>query len=164
MHVSGVPWKLAKLVQRWRAADGTAGSRTNHVITPAEQFWWWLVRRHKTGGYWGVLYKGEWVAMMGLQHITDFSAEISLIVNPDLRGRHIGQYCLDELLRIGHEELGLYRVWGEVYECNRYIGWWRKEIARRKADSMVLPRRKCFEGMWYDSLVFWFDFTGKGTE
>ena len=84
-------------------------------------------------------------------------AEISLLLDPERRGRGYGTEALSLLLKKGFRELNLENIYGECYTCNPAICFWKKMIARHQATTAVLPYRKFWDGRYWDSLYFNFE-------
>jgi RimJ/RimL family protein N-acetyltransferase len=108
--------------------------------------------------YFAVRNGDRFVAMVGLTDICweAGNAEISLITDPSLRGKGVGSGALALLLREGFATMGLRTIYGECYESNPAIGFWRLMAERHGAYTTMLPRRKRWDGRLWDSLYFSF--------
>lgn len=96
------------------------------------------------------------VAMVGLTNIIweNRSAEISLIVNPTAHGHGSGSECVRMVLIEAFERLDLALVYGESYECNPAVGFWRALLSMWGGYTTTLPSRKFWGGRRWDSLYF----------
>lgn len=83
--------------------------------------------------------------------------EISLILNPDMRGRGYGMIAVDLLLDKAFNQLNLQTVCGECYLCNPNEGFWQKVIEKYMCFSTLLPNRKFWDGKFWDSIYFSID-------
>ena len=99
------------------------------------------------------------IGMCGLENIEweNSCAEISIILNPEWPGRRYGSKVIAMLFEKGFNHLGLKTIYGECYEINPSIGFWKDIIEKYKADTARLPNRKLWNGNYYDSLYFSID-------
>lgn len=99
------------------------------------------------------------IGMAGLENIEweNGTAEISLILNSDYRGKGCGSRAVDILLDKGFNNMGLRTIYGECYYCNPAIYFWRKIINRYGGYETILPKRKLWNGEYYGSLYFSID-------
>lgn len=89
------------------------------------------------------------------------NAEISLIVNPALRGMKVGSRAVTLLLAEAFERMRLAIVFGEVYHCNGGARiFWEREVSQRDGAWVTVPDRKFWNGKLYASTLFWFDSSG----
>lgn len=100
--------------------------------------------------------------LVGMGGITNIEwenriAEISLIIGPQYTKKGIGKKAVSLLLDEGFNNLGLYNIYGEVYQCNKNIKFWYKEIEKYKAYKTTLPCKKYFNGIHYNSIYFNFN-------
>jgi RimJ/RimL family protein N-acetyltransferase len=100
----------------------------------------------------------RFVGMAGLTNIEweNGTAEISLIINPEHRGRGYGKKAVDLLLDEAFKNMRLWSVSGEVYACGN-VGFWEKIIKKYKAHRAVLIDRKYYKQTMYGSV--WFSIT-----
>lgn len=115
--------------------------------------------RKANARYWAIYDGDKLVGMTGLENIEYINrrAEISLIINPDYHDRGYGSEAFEMLLDKGFNQLGLNNIWGECYESNPAIGFWRKMILKYGGYSTTIIETKFFNGKFHDSL--WFSFT-----
>ena len=106
--------------------------------------------------YWGIEINGEMGGMGGLTGIEweNRIAEISLIIDPVLRGKGYGTKAAELILHEGFGNMNLANIYGECYECNEAIRFWRKVCLKYGAYTTLLPFRKFWDGRYYDSLYF----------
>jgi len=102
------------------------------------------------------------IGMGGLIHIQweNSIAEISLILDPKMRGQGLGQKAVDLLLDQAFNSLNLKTVFGEVYLCNPAWKFW-EHLANmghnEKGCWVILPNRKYWNGCYQNSGYFSFD-------
>lgn len=96
------------------------------------------------------------VGMCGITNIEweNGLGEISLIINPEETRQGYGKQSVLILLNKAFNEMRLSNIYGEVYECNKNIGFWKKIIKLLNAYKTILPQRKFYNGKFYDSLYF----------
>jgi RimJ/RimL family protein N-acetyltransferase len=87
------------------------------------------------------------IGMVGLENIEleNRRGEISIILNPDCRGKGYGEQAVDLLLEQGFMYLNLDNIWGEVYSCNKATAFWAKILKKYNGSSAILPNTK----YWY---------------
>ena len=87
------------------------------------------------------------------------TAEISLIMNPKVRGLSFGREAVHHLINEGFGKLRLHSITGEAYDgCN--IGFWEKCIEQFGGFKTIIPHRKYWNGVYYNAMWFCF-FEGK---
>lgn len=96
------------------------------------------------------------VGMGGMTNIAweNRTAEISLILNPRLARRGLGRMCVTALVTWGFSCLNLNNIYGECYECNPALGFWKKIVAETHGYSTRLPARKFADGEYFGSYYF----------
>ena len=96
------------------------------------------------------------LGMGGLTHIQweNRIGEISLIIDPERRGKGDGKKAVDLLLDQAFNYLNLKTVFGECYKSNPAWRFWQK---LNNAYLTDLPKRKYFDGKYWDSLYFSID-------
>jgi RimJ/RimL family protein N-acetyltransferase len=147
-------------VRQWREEVPYA-LRTPKSLTSEQQQDFYknvICNRNTNSYYWGIRYGGELIGQAGIENIewTNRRGEISLILNPALRGQGLGSRAFDLLLIRGFKELNLENIWGEAYECNPAISFWMKMIKIYDGSYTHIFNTKFFNGRYYDSL--WFNF------
>lgn len=97
------------------------------------------------------------IGMGGLTNIEweNGTAEISLIINPEYRGKGYGKKAVDLLLDEAFKNMRLYSVYGEVYNCGNR-GFWVKMVNKKGGYKTDLKYRKFYNGEMLDSI--WFAF------
>jgi len=80
-------------------------------------------------------------------------AEISLVMNPAVRGQGYGMQAAELLIREGFYSLRLETIDGEVYNCGN-VGFWERVCDKYGAYSTDLLGRKYHHGILYDSMYF----------
>jgi RimJ/RimL family protein N-acetyltransferase len=88
--------------------------------------------------------------------------EISIIMNPAVRGKGFGTKAVGKILDEAFKNLGLEVVWGECYLCGA-VGFWEKYCKRHERCffTTTLPRRKFYDEKYWDSFYFCFTKDGK---
>ena len=81
-------------------------------------------------------------------------AEISLIIGDEFTGQGYGKQSVKLLLDKAFCEMRLNNVYGECYECNKNIEFWKKIIKYYDCYHTILPNRKFFKNKYYNSLYF----------
>lgn len=149
-------------VGEWRQdEDVRLGLRTNLMLTDHNQARFWedvASNPRSPHRYWAVYDGGSFVAFTGLTDL-DWQAgngEISLLVNPNLTGQGYGESVVALVLREAFERMRLRHVFGECYDHNPAIGFWRRMLAEHGGDSTWIPGRKFWGGELHGAMVFWF--------
>jgi RimJ/RimL family protein N-acetyltransferase len=118
------------------------------------QLWWYFskVLFNRGGRYWGIF--DELGQFVGHSELTSLGreGEIGLIVDPNLRGGGIGRAAVQATLDKGWQ-LGLERIWGEVYYCNAARPFWEK-LAQH---TTRLENRTYYAGKYWGSTLFGWD-------
>ncbi len=163
-------------VRHWRN-ESLVALRTPFLLTQEQQEQFYrevICSRQANARYWGIVKSSDtgygsfqdsqWepvlnyklIGMCGLENIQweNRLAEISIILNPNYRGKGCGEKAVDLLLDQGFNYLNLENIWGECYECNKAISFWKKVAAKYNAETVTLPNRKYWQGKYYDSLYF----------
>jgi RimJ/RimL family protein N-acetyltransferase len=102
--------------------------------------------------------------LIGMGGFTDIqwenrNAEISLIIDPELRGKGYGEEAVDMLLKMAFNYLNLHCVYAEVYKCNETgLNFWNKiaKSGKWKAHNTDLIHRKYWNGKYWDSVMYTF--------
>ena len=81
-------------------------------------------------------------------------AEISVMIDPELRSYGYGKRIIHKLLEKGFDELRLENIYGECYYCNHAHHFWEVLAKRYKGKMVDLPNRKFYNGEYHDSLYF----------
>jgi len=97
----------------------------------------------------------KFIGMGGLTNIEweNGCAEISLIINPEYRGKGKGKDAVDELLGIAFLDMRLHSIYGEVYDCGNR-GFWEKIVDTYNGYQTNLVNRKFFDNEFHDSMWF----------
>lgn len=79
--------------------------------------------------------------------------EIGLMIFSGQRKKGLGELAVKELLNTAFNKLNLHTVYGEYYECGNTVFW--KKILRDVIHfETKLPKRKFWDGQYYDSVYF----------
>ncbi len=159
-------------VRLWRN-ENLSALRTPFLLTAEQQEAFYLntiCNRQANSQYWGIwgdtqiLYADdrpidgakELIGMCGLENIQweNRLAEISMILNPDYRGKGYGGKAVALLLDQGFNYLNLENIYGECYFCNPAVEFWKTICKRYGAKCCNIPNRKYWNGQYYDSLYF----------
>ena len=151
------------LVRHWRNQSARDTLRTPVMLTTEMQAEFYreiVCNRHSLHRYFAMVDSSagrrELVAMGGLTNIAweDGITEISLIVDPQRQRRGIGRAAVQRLLDEAFGRLRLSAVYGEVYQCNPAVDFWRRIVDEHGGSVVVLPVRKFALGRHWDSLYF----------
>jgi len=105
--------------------------------------------------YWGVRNVDRGMAgMAGLTYIQweNGLAELSLIIDPQQRGKGVGQQAVALLLEQAFGRLRLETVCFECYHCNGGLAFWQTIAEKYGAYTTMLPRRKFWLGCLWDAM------------
>lgn len=141
-------------------------NRTPYPLTQEQQAKFYhevVCNRQANSRYWGIweansLTENE--TYIGMGEITNISlenrnGEIGLLMNPGYV--YMANEAIDLILEQAFEHLNLENIYGECYLCSGYIGIWISIALRYYEDSdalTFLPKRKYWQGQYYDSLYF----------
>jgi RimJ/RimL family protein N-acetyltransferase len=159
IHLAPMTAAYAETIRQWRNRD-LRPWRTPFMLTEEMQREWYLktvCNRQANSRHFALLTEdGSFVGQVVLTNICweAGSAEIGLGINPEETGKHYGMEAVELILDVAFNQLRLQTVYGECYECNPAIGFWRKVAAQYKAYTTKLPRRKLWGGQLFDSLYF----------
>lgn len=101
----------------------------------------------------------------GIENISweNGNGEISLLLGPDYRGKGYGKQAVGLFLEQAFNTMGLKCVYGECYDCGPYWFWHKMCVEvygyvepSEMAWCSILPRRKLYRGVYYDSYYFTF--------
>lgn len=115
--------------------------------------------RNARARFWGIWIEARFIGMAGLENIEweNGCAEISMIIDPDCHSKGYGIQATDMLLDKGFNQMRLETIYGECYECNPAVEFWKKVCSKYNASKTFLPNRKYWGGVLYDSLYFSID-------
>jgi len=161
-----IPTKLdCEKVRLWRN-EGLVSLRTPYGLTKEmqEKFYDEVVcNPNSPHRYWTIWdEKGigdDEVFFVGFGGITNIQwenriGEISLIINPTLRGKGLGEKAVDLLLDKAFNYLNLNMAYGECYLCNEAASFWRKLADKYKGYVTQLLHRKYWDGKYFSALYF----------
>jgi hypothetical protein len=81
-------------------------------------------------------------------------AEISLIIDPKLHNKGHGEQAVQLLLEQAFDYLRLEVVYGECYECNPAIEFWKKMCKKYPSNVQWLNKGKFWNGRRYSTMYF----------
>lgn len=161
----------AQRIREWRNLS-IQNARTPFLLTCEMQDDWYLrevCNRESKHRYWSLMHDcgdGEsgtpcW-HLAGVAGLTDIdgrirTAEVALMVAPELRGRGIGGEAFALLLDQAFGVQNLETVFGECYLCNESLGFWRHMVKKWQGEERYLPKRQYWDGRYWDSLWFCID-------
>lgn len=151
----------AELVRQWRNLDIDA-YRTPYPLTQEmqEEFYYKTIcNRDSKDRFWAVLDGNNddcFIGMVGLVNIAleNRCAELSIVIDPEMRGKDKGKQAVDLLLQEGFERLNLDNIYGECYTCSASIDFWLNICKEKMVDFVELPRRKYIDGKYHNSIYF----------
>jgi RimJ/RimL family protein N-acetyltransferase len=94
------------------------------------------------------------VGMTGLTYLTEWSGEVSLLINPRRRGCGFGKAAVDALITHGFDIMDLKVIYGETYRCAESNPFWHHVLERYSPRWVTLPDRRLWKGQLYDSDYF----------
>lgn len=152
------------LAVRWWRNDCMETLRTPYLLTEEmqEEFYRDVCCNRDSPHRYYAIYddSGAFVGMGGLTFIQweNRLAEISLILDPEDRGRGLGEQAVDMLLAEAFDGMGLKTVTAECYESNQSgISFWTKVADQYGAYRTTLPNRKLWNGRFWSSLYISID-------
>lgn len=166
MKLEALTKEQCEQVRIWR--NGCMESlRTPYMLTQEQQERFYedvVCNRNARARYWAVGTEGQsngmpfyhFCGMIGLENIEweTGRAEISIMIDPELRGKGFGENALRLLLEQGFLYMGLDSIWGECYTCNPAIRFWQKLEDSYIDEATIIPRTKYWKGEMYDSYHF----------
>jgi RimJ/RimL family protein N-acetyltransferase len=82
-------------------------------------------------------------------------AEISLIVNPDMRNKEYGEKAAHLILDQAFNYMNLELVYGECYWCNpKALGFWKKIVEFYNGQEMPIRKGKYWSGQHFGTMYF----------
>jgi GNAT superfamily N-acetyltransferase len=135
--------------------------RTPYMLTREQQEAWYrdvICDRRGATRYWGLWdVDGKLVGYGGIENIEweNRRGEISLLISPDARGLGYGREAVRLFLSQAFDYLNLETVWGEVYTCG-HVEFWRRMVETLGGESVLVPRKKFWNGVYYGAVVFTF--------
>jgi len=145
--------QIAIMAADWRNANPEA-CRTPVFSTKDSQRDWFRSLKYKPHKYWAVMAGPQAVGIAGLTHVTDWSGEISLVLNPAKRGHGYGRAAAEALIGQGFDIMELFVIYGETYLCAPSNPFWHHILANYNPRWVRLPNRKLWQGKLYDSDYF----------
>ena len=146
----------AQRARKWRN-EFRQSLRTPFLLTDKmQQDFYHSLNGNSRMRYFAIQHEDVTIGMGGITGIEweNRLAEISLILDPAKRGRGYGRQAVDLLLHEGFNNMNLANIYGECYECNSAIMFWRKICLEYGAYTTLLPFRKYWNGRYYGSLYF----------
>lgn len=109
--------------------------------------------------------KDMFVGYGGVENISweTRNGEISLLIRPGYRGNGYGKAAVKIILDHAFCVLNLDTVYGECYKSGPW-GFWDKLCKESNTYVTILPRRKFWEGRYWDSIYFSFNRTSQNTQ
>lgn len=148
----------AEQVRKWRNLDIDM-YRTPFMLTEEMQSDFYddvICDRHAPHRFWAVIVDDIFSGMVGLVNISleNRSAELSVVIDPEVRGQGCGRRAMALLLDEGFYRLNLDNIYGECYKCSPAMGFWLRLCEERGVKMYDLPRRKYVSGIYWDSIYF----------
>lgn len=161
MNLNAVTKEQSEQVRQWRNMDISI-YRTPFFLTREMQSSFYdnvICDRSSDHRFFAVMDNNLFVGMVGLVNISfeNSNSEISLVINPNRKGQGLGGEAFKLLLNEGFKNINLNNIYGECYSCNPSIKFWQNMINKYKADSVILPKRKYWDGKYHDSIYFNFN-------
>lgn len=151
--------KDCRIVRLWRN-DCLETLRTPYPLTEEQQEEFYrnvICNRSSNHRYWSIYENDFLVGFGGLTYIEmeNRQAEISLIINPELRGKGYGEKAVPLILDQAFNYLNLELVYGECYFSNeRGVDFWKEYIKRHNGMYTVIRKGKYWNGQHYGTMYF----------
>lgn len=175
MHLGALTLDQCQQVSIWRNKE-LAPYRTPYMLTDKMQkdfydsvvsdrksnhrFWSLIetMKSDKSSSTWGKI-TYEYIKFIGLGGLVDISlenraAEISLVIDPELRGEGYGEKAVDMILDKAFNYMNLDHVYGECYNCSPSLNFWLKICEKKGVTLYKLPVRKYYNNDYYGSIYF----------
>ena len=91
--------------------------------------------------------------IVNIQHCNGIG-EIALILDPNHRGKGLGELSMNLILNYGFGTIGLRNIFGESYKCSKSHQFWEGIIEKNGLDNVTLPEKKFYDGEFHDSVYF----------
>lgn len=159
-------------IASWRNhPDVRPGLRTPFLLTNEMQERWFedvVCNRRSEHRYWAMDAalpgshgcRSTLAAVVGLTFIAweNRTAELSVITDPNRTRQGIGRRALMALLAEGFDRMNLRVIYGEVYDCNQAIGFWKRMLNELgEQEGVFVPGdRKFWNGQYWRSFMFAF--------
>ena len=161
MILTDVTLKDVEKIRQWRNLD-LSMYRTSYFLTKEmqEDFYFNMIsNRDSNSRFYALEEDNFFIGMVGLVNISleNRNAEISIVIDPELRGQGYGTKAIELLLTNGFNGVNLENIYGECYWCSPALDFWRKTCETYKVKLNVLPARKFYNGKYYDSIYFNFN-------
>ena len=136
-------------VRLWRnAPDVLPTLRTKEPLTAEQQAAFYrdvVCNPDSNHRYYGLFLLGAFVGLGGLTYLDRVpgEGEISLILDPEVRGSGLGAQAVQRLREEG-ARLGLKIIVGECYNVNPAQSFWVKQIAKCDGHARFYEDRMCF--------------------
>lgn len=152
-------------IRQWRN-EQLEMLRTSFPLTQEmqEQFYHEVIsNRNANARFWGIWIQKEYkhlntivdilIGMVGIENIQweNRLGEISLILDTEYINEQMLETSLKLILEQGFNYLNLDNIFTEVYPTNKMYNEWMDFAKDFKADIMILPNRKYWEGKYYNS-------------
>jgi RimJ/RimL family protein N-acetyltransferase len=165
-----------EIVRQWRN-DSLVALRTSFPLTREQQESFYretVCNRNAKARYWGIWdipeiaaidsnaicnIRNYFIGMCGIENIEweNRLGEISIIIDPEKQHKGYGEQALKLLLEQGFNYLNLANIYGECYACNPAMKFWVKMCGQYDAHKATLPKRKFWDGVYWDSMYFNFN-------
>jgi len=150
-----------ELVRQWRDLVPET-LRTPYPLTVEQQKQYYndvICNRNGNTRYYGFWESpfNELLSYGGIENIQWASriGELSVIVNPNMRGQGWGRVVVSQILNIAFNVLNLQTVYAESYKSGAFQ-FWEKIAKEYNAYHTILPNRKYWDGKYWDSIYISF--------
>lgn len=158
-----------EMLRQWRNKNSRYGVyRTPYLLTYNMQrkFFDDIVNDRKSNSrFFGIFLKEmntikTFVGYCGLDNIQweNGLAEIALTIGQNYIGKGYGSTALELILIEAFNNMRIYNVYGECYNCNPNLAFWEKMIDKYNAYKTILPDRKFYDNHLWDSIYFDFNY------
>lgn len=161
MRLESPTLEQCQIVRSWRN-ESLNTLRTCYPLTPEQQAQFFkdvICNRNSNHRYWSIWdeKKDYFVGFGGLTFIEweNRQTEISLIINPELRGKGYGKKAVLLLLEQAFNHLNLELVYGECYLCNDSgVGFWKRIVELCGGQQTEYRKGKYWNGKHCDTMYF----------
>jgi RimJ/RimL family protein N-acetyltransferase len=157
-------------IRRWRN-DALPTLRTPYPLTKEQQEAWYrdeICNRNSRSRFYAIesdffvhnpIESTKFTELVGYGGIENIQwenriGEISLLIDPDHRGKGTGYSAACAIIDTAFDSLNLYTVYAECYTNNPAVGFWDKVFTQYGGNRVILSNRKFCDGKFYDSVYF----------
>ena len=151
-------------IRQWRN-ESLDILRTPFMLTAEQQADWYkreICDRSSRSRFWGIweldadsiVSELVLVGYGGIENIQweNRIGEISLLINPECRGKGYGWTAAQDILDAAFNQMNLHTVYAECYGSNKAVAFWDRVY--KDGYKTMLPNRKYLWGEYYPSVYY----------